>query len=893
MTEKNINTPTPMMAQYLEKKNEYPEYLLFYRMGDFYEMFFEDAVQASKALDINLTKRGKHNGQDIPMCGVPFHAYENYLSRLIKQGFKVAICEQMENPAEAKKRGSKSVVKRDVVRLVTAGTLTEDNLLDSCKHNFIMSIARQADTLGLAWLDLSTGDFYLEEAHVKGRAEISFLTATLARLCPVEIILSDSFIQDKNLFSLFNDHKKQLSILPQARYNTSNAKKNMLDYYNVASLDSFGSFSKAEILAGGVLFDYIASTQKGLVPRIEKPIKVFANEVLEIDDVTQKSLELLESSSSKTGSLASVLDNTITGAGARLLHSYIASPLIDICKINERLDVVDFFIKEEFVRQDVRDVLRQCPDILRAVSRLSLGRGGPRDLLAIGQTLQMVPRIKNIIMGLGSNNIIKTLPPALEKIIAKFGHHESLVQEVSNALVDSPPLLARDGGFIKEGYSAPFDAIKNLQTNSKDIAFELEKKYIKDLDIPNLKIKYNSIIGYFVEVASKYATQMLDNKDFIYRQSVLNAVRFTTVELSNIDNEIRSATERALAMELELFDNLVTIIKATSDIISQTAKALAEIDVACSFANIAAEKYYCRPYVDNSLSFDIKQGRHPVVEASLASTQAGDFVGNDCLFDSGSNFWLITGPNMAGKSTFLRQNAIIAIMAQIGSYVPASSAHIGIVNKVFSRVGASDDLSKGRSTFMVEMVETASILNQADERSLVILDEIGRGTATYDGLSIAWSVIEHLHNINNCRTLFATHYHELTSLVNKLQKMSLHCMKVKEFNNEVIFLHEVTAGSADRSYGIHVAKLAGLPKVALQRAEQVLQKLENDKNNANVASIADELPLFASICAKEQEKDESLLEKAFAEVDPDSLSPKQALEKLYELKRLLEEKNVF
>ena len=889
MTEAKAPALTPMMAQYLETKKAYPDYLLFYRMGDFYEMFFDDAVAASKALDIALTKRGKLEGADVPMCGVPFHAYETYLSRLIKHGFKVAICEQMEDPKEAKKRGAKSVVKRDVIRLVTAGTLTEENLLDSRRNNFLLSLAKTGDMLGVSWLDLSTGDFFLEEIGLKNKPEAVVVSSLLSRLSPVEILVSDRYLQSPKLFEVFNEYRKKLSVLPEARFNFENARRNLLNLFKVETLDAYGNFSRAEITAAGVLMDYVETTQKGQMPRVEKPVKIYERQVMEIDGATRRSLELLESSSGDRGnSLLSVLDRTVTGAGARMLAGRIASPLVDTKEIGERLNVVEFFLNEEFIRDDVRALLKACPDIERAVSRLSLERGGPRDLAAIKTTLAAVPRLKNILSGASSQNMVSELPEAVARIAGRMGHHENLVDELERALADELPLLARDGGFIREGYYPPLDEIRRVKNNSQQIILQLQEKYAAATDIPNLKIKYNNLIGYFVEVPAKFATRMLENKDFIHRQSVLNAVRFTTVELTEIENEIRGAGEKLLATELELFNKLVTEVRIAADDISRTAKALAELDVGAALADLAAEKNYCRPEIDDSFCFDVEDGRHPVVEASLAREHGGAFVGNDCrLGGDYSNIWLITGPNMAGKSTFLRQNAIIAVMAQIGSFVPAKRARIGVVNKLFSRVGASDDLARGRSTFMVEMVETSSILNRADERSLVILDEIGRGTATFDGLSIAWAVVEHLHEVNRCRALFATHYHELTSLVGKLHKMSLHCMKIKEFNDEVIFLHEVIDGAADRSYGIHVAKLAGLPPVVLKRAEQVLSSLENDKKNANIKELADDLPLFSSL--KKEEKKPSAVDAALAEICPDNLTPREALDELYRLKALSEE----
>jgi len=888
MTENSIPTVTPMMQQYLEIKSQHQDYLLFYRMGDFYEMFFDDAVKASKALDIALTKRGKHEGDDIPMCGVPFHAYESYLSRLIKQGYKVAICEQTEDPKEAKKRGSKAVVRREVIRLVTPGTLTEDNLLDSKRNNYILCFAKLQDNLGLSWLDISTGDFYTQELEIKVETESEVIGSVLARLNPVEILISDVYLQSPSIFGVLNEYREKLSVLAHARFNSENARKRLQDVFKVQTLDAFGSFSRSEITAAGIVLDYVANTQRGKLPRIEKPIKIYENKVMEIDGTTRKSLELLDSiRGDKNYSLLSVIDKTKTAVGGRLLSSWIASPLLDITEINYRLDGIEFFINRRGLREDIVDLLKSMPDAERAVSRLSAGRGGPRDMANIMHTLSSLPKIKNLIYG-SDTTVLENICFIIEKNLQNLGHYEQLVSNLENALEDELPLLSRDGGFIKTGYYPPLDEVRTLKNDSHQVVLELQSKYAEHTGINNLKIKYNNVIGYFIEVPSKFATELLENPQFIHRQSVLNAARFTTVELTELENKIRGASEKSLAIELELYNNLLTEIMAVSDNISRTAKALGELDVLSALAELAVENNYCRPILDDTLCFDIEEGRHPVVENSIAKDHSGTFVGNNCNLHENNLIWLLTGPNMAGKSTFLRQNAIIAIMAQMGSFVPCKSAHIGIVNKIFSRVGASDDLAKGRSTFMVEMVETASILNQADERSFVILDEIGRGTATFDGLSIAWAVIEHLHEKNKCRALFATHYHELTSLTAKLSKMSLHCMKIKDFNDEVIFLHEVINGAADRSYGIHVAKLAGLPSLVLTRAEQVLDSLEHGNKQKNISSLADDLPLFSMLNAKEESKlQPSIVEEKLKQINPDNLTPKQALDELYALKELL------
>ena len=887
---------TPMMAQYLQIKKEHQDYLLFYRMGDFYELFLDDAVIASKALDIALTKRGKLDSQDIPMCGVPFHAYESYLAKLIRQGYKVAICEQVEDPKEAKKRGAKSVVKREVIRLVTAGTLTEEPLLDAKKNNFLLTLAKVNDTLGLSWLDISTGDFYLQEVALKAKDEGVVLAGILSRLNPVETVISDTYLQNPQIFNVLNDYRDQLSVLPQARFNSENAKKRLETVFKVEAVEAFGNFTRAEITAAGVLLDYVENTQKGKIPLISKPVKVTESQIMEIDGATRRSLELVEAlTGDKNSCLLGVIDRTVTGAGGRLLASRVSNPLKDIEGINRRLDSVEFFTRFNRIRQEVRAILKACPDIERAVSRLSLGRGGPRDLANIKTALAVVPQLKNLVMSFNQNTdeqILSEFPDSLKTVLNNLGEHSNLVSTLEQALAEDLPLLARDGGFIREGFYPPLDEIKLLKNDSHKMIVELQNKYAEATGISNLKIKYNNVIGYFIEVQSKFAPEMLENKDFIHRQSVLNATRFTTVELPELENKIRGAADKALAMELEMFDNLVKDVRLASEDISRTAKAMAELDVSSALADLAVEKNYCRPQIDDSLVFDVKEGRHPVVENAISKENAGAFVGNNCqLDDAHGRLWLLTGPNMAGKSTFLRQNAIIAIMAQMGSFVPCASAHIGVIDKIFSRVGASDDLARGRSTFMVEMVETASILNQADERSFVILDEIGRGTATFDGLSIAWAVVEHLHELNKCRALFATHYHELTALTSKLPLMTLHCMKIKEFNDEVIFLHEVIDGAADRSYGIHVAKLAGLPRTVVKRAEQVLETLEREGKSQSVSQLAEDLPLFAAVRSKDEPAAQQIVPamEALKELNPDNLTPREALDKLYELKNLAEE----
>lgn len=889
--EKTANL-TPMMAQYMKIKQDHKDYLLFYRMGDFYELFFDDAVVASQALGIVLTKRGKTETGNIPMCGIPFHAYESYLAKLIRQGFKVAICEQTEDPKEAKKRGGKALVNREIVRLVTAGTLTEDTLLDAKKNNFLMAVSNISSNIGIAWVDISTGEFYTQEIDISQGNEGQILSSILQRLQPAELIIADNYLHNPNIFEVLKNYKEQLSVWPDERFNSHNAYKRLTDVYKVHNLDAFGDFSRAEISSAGVLIDYVELSQKGNLPHLFPLKKINSSQIVEIDASTRLSLELTESTSGdKSSTLLKTIDRTVTPAGGRLLANRVSNPLSDINMINSRLDMVEFFINKTALREDLRALLKASYDIGRAVARLSIGRGGPRDMLNIKNTLGIIPNLRNqILFAYNNGDIIDAnVPPYMQKVLDNLGNHNHLVCKLSDALKeDDLPLLSRDGGFIRQGYSPALDEMRSFRDNSHEAVAKLQLKYVEETSIPNLKVKYNNLIGYFIEVPSKNVQQILEDKKFIFRQSVLNASRFTTVELTEIEDKIRGASDKALAIELELYDELLNSIKASADDIIKCANAIAEIDVAMGLADLAIEHNYCRPIIDESYCFEIKGGRHPVVEEAIRKANSGVFVANDChMNEEKGNLWLITGPNMAGKSTYLRQNAVIVIMAQMGSYVPCQSAHIGVVNKIFSRVGASDDLAKGRSTFMVEMVETAGILNQADERSFVILDEIGRGTATFDGLSIAWAVVEYLHEINRCRTIFATHYHELTSLSTKLSRLSLHCMKIKEFNDNVIFMHEVVDGAADRSYGIYVAKLAGLPKSLIRRADQVLHNLEKQDKGLSVKDIAEDLPLFACIKEKVVEKASSPALDELTSLNPDDLSPREALEKLYELKKLL------
>ena len=870
---------TPMMVQFFEHKEAYPDALLFFRMGDFYEMFFDDAVAAAAALDIALTKRGSHKGEDIPMCGVPVHALDGYLERLIRKGFRVAICEQMEDPAEAKRRGgSKAVVKRDVIRLVTPGTLTEETLLDARAHNYLAALAEVGETFGFAWLDMSTGDFTVQPLSALD------LAAAVSRVAPGELLVPEKIYERDEFAAVLEDWKNHLTPLPNARFNSDNARRRLEAVYGVAALDAFGEFGRSELSAAGALIDYVELTQVGKLPRLGTPRRIGGDALLEIDAATRRSLELTRTlTGGRPGSLLSVIDRTVTGAGARLLGIRLAAPLTDPDAIGQRLDQVQYLVEAPDLREHLRDVLKAAPDLERALSRLSLGRGGPRDLAAIRDGLRQGAALRSALAEKDD------APAGIEEILVDLGDHAASIDRLAAALADDLPLMARDGGFIRADFEPPLDELRALRDESRRLIAELEARYRSESGVDNLKIKHNNVLGYFIEVTSRHADKM--GGPFIHRQTMTNAMRFTTTELGELARSISEAADKALAVELELFATLVQEVVAQAGEIAVAAAAMARLDLATAFALLAVERRYTRPRIDRSLTFQIEGGRHPVVADALAAAAEGDFVANDCDLTDEQRLWILTGPNMAGKSTFLRQNALIVILAQMGSYVPAERAHIGVVDRLFSRVGAADDLARGRSTFMVEMVETAAILNQATERSLVILDEIGRGTATFDGLSIAWATVEHLHETNRSRALFATHYHELVALTAQLDACKPYTMRVKEWQGDVVFLHEVAAGAADRSYGIHVARLAGLPSPAVVRAEQVLETLEQGEQSGAIARLAEDLPLFAALAETPAHNapKPSGVEAELRDLNPDDLTPRAALEALYRLRGLLED----
>jgi DNA mismatch repair protein MutS len=882
---------TPMMEQYLEIKSGHPGLLLFYRMGDFYELFFEDAEIASKTLGIVLTKRGKHQGMDIPMCGVPVERSEDYLHRLIAAGHRVAVCEQTEDPAAARARGNKSVVRRGVVRLVTPGTLTEDTLLDARANNYLLAIARSRassqDRFGLAWIDISTSEFVVTEC---AGGELS---ATLARINPNEVIVSDSLYGDASLAQLLNELP---AVTPLTRdvFDGATAERRLCDYFAVATMDGLAAMSRLEATAAAAAVTYIDRTQVGKRPPLSPPSREAGGATMAIDPATRANLELTRTlAGERRGSLLDAIDRTVTSAGSRLLAQRLAAPLTDGEVIARRLDAVNAFVTDGATREDVSAILRGAPDMARALARLSVGRGGPRDLAALRDGIIAADATLARLDAL-------ELPPDEITAVMTALHRPAreLADELARALAEQLPLIKRDGGFVRERYEAALDETRNLRDASRLVVAAMQARYAEDTGIKGLKIRHNNVLGYFVEVTAQHGDRLMSqplNATFIHRQTLAGQVRFTTAELGEIEAKIANAGERALNLELEIFDRLCAKALAASERLRAAAHAFAMLDVATALARLASNDNYVRPEVDGSLSFAIEGGRHPVVEQAL-KRDGQPFIANTCDLSPGpaqqsGQIWLITGPNMAGKSTFLRQNALIALLAQIGSFVPATRARIGVVDRLFSRVGAADDLARGRSTFMVEMVETAAILNQAGSRSLVILDEIGRGTATFDGLSIAWAAIEHLHESNRCRTLFATHYHELTALGAKLPRLFNATVRVKEWQGDVVFLHEVLPGAADRSYGIQVAKLAGLPPAVIARAKSVLAKLEAQDRGQSARALVDDLPLFAvpsRAAAEAVPASEALqLIAALTALHPDEMSPREALEALYALKAKL------
>ena len=856
---------TPMMAQYLALKREAGDCLLFYRMGDFFELFFDDAKEAAAVLDIALTSRGEHAGAPIPMCGVPVHSAEGYLARLIKAGCRVAIAEQIETPEEAKKRGgSKALVARDIVRFVTAGTLTEEALLEPRRANVLAAACELRGTCGIAACDISTGRMELEEC------EPGQLGAALARIGASEVVAPEAW-----------DRAPEGAIVrPGHDFASEEGEARLRAVHGVATLDGFGAFSRAMLAAAGGLVAYLDHAGRGKLPLLLPPVARASEAALAMDEATRTSLEILESQQGgRTGSLLAAVDRCVTGAGARQLAEDLSAPLTDKSAIEARLALVRWFHADSLLRGDLREVLRGLPDIGRALGRIVAGRGSPRDLGQLRDGLSEARRTRDFLQAKPDR------PALLGELLPMLGGHGALTDLLSRALVPSPPTERQNGGFIAEGYDAALDELRQVSGNARRAIAALEAKYRGETGIAALKIRHNGVLGYFIEVPSRHADALMTpDSGFSHRQTMAGAVRFNSVSLHEEASRIAEAGGHALAAEEAHFEELAGEVVRRAREIAATAAALARIDVAAGQAERAAEGGWALPEIVADRCLEIEGGRHPVVEAALA--RSGErFVANDCALSPEDRLWLIGGPNMGGKSTFLRQNALIVLLAQAGGYVPATRARIGLVDRLFSRVGASDNLARGRSTFMVEMVETAAILAQATEDSFVILDEVGRGTSTYDGLALAWAVVEAVHERNKCRCLFATHYHELVRLAETCEALSLHHVRAREWKGDLVLLHELARGPADRSYGLAVAKLAGVPKEVVARAKSVLDRLEKGRaQTGGLAAGLGDLPLFAAAAEAEEEECDALRERLKA-LDLDALTPRDALELLYQLKR--------
>ena len=873
MNVKNKNTP--MIEQYLSIKNQYKDVLLFYRMGDFYELFFDDAVIASKALDITLTKRGRANGMDIPMCGVPFHSADNYLPRLIKKGFNVAVCEQTETPEQAKASGKKGPLKREVVRIISPGTITEDNLLESTTNNFLGAIINLNNSISISWVDVSTGSFKSRNFDKKNNQinQNQLLNNFLLRMNFSELLISEQMKLDFIAEEWHSIIKRQ----PSNIFHYSSSMRQICSYYSIVSLDGIGVFSDGEIITAGVLLSYLNLTQCGKIPILSMIKSENENSFLEIDYFTQKSLEIVKNLSGKSeGSLISCIDDTITSSGARLLKQRIVEPFYDIQQINEQYDLIDWFLKNRQCALQYKNNLKNIPDLERSLSRISSLRGSPKDLVLISKGFL---NIYEIYEDLTKFNKDLKKPNILNTISQNLEIDYSLFFNIQSAFKTDTSLLAKEGGFIKDGYNIKLDHLRKLRDNEFNEIIQLQKNYAEVSKVNSLKIKNNRVLGYHIEVRAMHDLSLRNTDQFIHRQTTAQTSRFTTIELNEIENQIQNSFYEATKIEMDIFNSFTKQIINIGSQILKIASSISELDISIMVASQAQVRNYIRPNISDDKILEIIDGRHPVVENQMISSE-NSFISNHCILNESDYIWLITGPNMAGKSTYLRQNALIVIMAQAGLYVPAKEANIGIFDKIFSRVGASDDLAKGQSTFMIEMIETSAILNTSTERSLVILDEIGRGTATFDGLAIAWSVLDYLHNKIKPRTLFATHYHELTSLKEKLENLSCHKMAIKEWNDTIIFMHKINKGEADKSYGIHVAQLAGLPTEVIQRAKILLSKLENDSNEKKIdvwENILQDLPL---------PNDNEIFFKEFDKIEADQISPREALDIIYKMKSL-------
>lgn len=871
---KSQQSVTPMMQQYLQIKSNHKDAILFFRMGDFYEMFFEDAKVASGILQIALTSRGRNVGEDIPLCGIPFHALDNYLPKLLARGFKVAICEQLEDPGPGKK-----IVRRDVVKLVTPGTITKPEYLNPKSNNYLVSLCIGRTGTGFSAVDITTGEFYTTQLEEK---DYSGFLNEIIRLEPREILLPCELEEEfrKNVLKKLNI-SPLISPYDDWRFELEIARRALLDGFRVSSLAGYGCEDMPEaVRAAGGMFQYLVETQKGVLKNINSIKTLNTGDYLILDGMTLRNLEILRSQAdgSQSATLLDVIDKTRSSMGGRLLRKWILKPLLNIEQISQRQDAVEELIEKHRESAKIGNELKDIHDIDRIAGKVASGNCGPRDLVSLRRSLEHVPALREILSGF-EKGLVKAVREKMNPL-------KDLTEILSFALVDSPPLNIRDCGGIKDGFNSELDRLRNIKNNTRKWISELEEKERQRTSISSLKVRFNKVFGYYIEVTKTNLGNVPDN--YIRKQTLVNAERFITPELKEYEEEILNAEEKIRDVESDIFNNLKKIVEENIVDIQTTSSAIAEIDVLSNLSFVALENNYVRPKVNDSEKIDIRNGRHPVIEKLYFDEK---FVPNDTFLDCSENrMMIITGPNMAGKSTYMRQVALIVILAQIGSLVPAESAEIGIVNRIFTRVGASDNLARGQSTFMIEMNETANIINNASRRSLIVLDEIGRGTSTFDGVSIAWAVAEFIHSHQNLgsRTLFATHYHELTELSDILEGVKNYNVAVREWNDEVIFLRKIVKGGTDRSYGIHVAKLAGLPPKIISRAREILGNLDsreyNEKGKPSILgkeSLPDlkeqqMLPMFS--------KDESDIIDDLRDVDVNIMTPVDALNYLSRLK---------
>jgi len=858
---------TPMMQQYMAVKNQHPSHLLFYRMGDFFELFFEDAIKASQILEIVLTKRGVLDGSDVPMCGVPVHSYELYLHKLIKQNISIAICDQVETPEEAKRlRGYKAVVKREVTRIITPATLLEENLLNANLHNYLACINFYKNNYTLAYLDISTEDFYFATF-----SDVEKLINHLTNINPKELILSDDLLKNERLKNHLKNTEIKLANFHGSFFEGAKCQKKIESFYQVKSLDGLGELSVSEIGAIGAIINYVEITQINNLPKLSFPKKFLSEEFLQIDAISQNSLELMQTSRGEyKNSLIHIINHTVTASGSRLMKEFLNFPLTNITKIEKRLETLDFFTKKTDLMESLRGLLKNISDIERILSRINTKRAYSNDLLGLKLSLTQILPISEKLYFL-------SMPPLLKEIVDGIGNHDDILNLLTIAIDENAPLRITHGGVIKQGFDARLDEYRNLEQGAEKIKEELIEKYRKITGINNLKIKENNVIGIFIEVTAQNFEKISSNPEFIHRQTLANQVRFTSKELRELEGKIINSRQYSLKLEQEIFNEIIEKISAKNESLKQTARSFALLDVVLNLAYIALKYNLSKPILDESEEIIIEEGRHLIVEQGLKKSGSQDFIPNDLRQNNQENIYLITGPNMAGKSTYLRQNALIIILAQIGSFVPAKIAKIGIVDRLFTRIGASDDLSSNKSTFMVEMIETANILNNATKKSFIILDEIGRGTSTQDGLCLAYAILEHLCNRINARCLFATHYHELATMAKNFKNLGFYTVQIKEWNKEIIFMHKIIKGVAEKSYGIHVAKIAGLPRQVIARAENILLELE--KNHSQDAKID-----LLNFTPQKPNVDYSFLAEELTRLDVDNLSPKDALSLLYKMK---------